>query len=282
MKNSYGDKLRKELATGVTIPFIGCYDVFSAAVAAQYFNAIFVSGFGFSASHYGMPDIGFVAWPDIVDFVTRLRAILPDHHILVDIDDGYVDIETAKHVTRLLNDVGASGIVIEDQQRPRRCGHYTGKKLLTIDDFMTKLNEILAVSGGLFVVARTDASDLEDIKNRTARFSESKADAILVDGVSDIARIIKALHAPKLYYVYNMIFGGRSKSFTLQQLNQLNIAIALYSTPCLFAAHYAVDQAMQQLKQSHGNLEAIKDTVDLKICTEFLFKNMNRSFEGRD
>jgi 2-methylisocitrate lyase-like PEP mutase family enzyme len=47
-----------------------------------------LSGFGFSASFYGLPDIGFIAWSDMVEWVRRIRTILPDHHIVVDIDDG--------------------------------------------------------------------------------------------------------------------------------------------------------------------------------------------------
>ena len=81
----------EELQHTDVIQFIGVYDVFSASVAAQHFDGIFISGFGFAASHYGLPDIGFISWSDIVDFVRRVRAILPQHHILVDIDDGYAE-----------------------------------------------------------------------------------------------------------------------------------------------------------------------------------------------
>ena len=71
----------EELQHTDVIQFIGVYDVFSAGVAAQHFDGIFISGFGFAASHYGLPDIGFISWSDIVDFVRRVRAILPTHHI---------------------------------------------------------------------------------------------------------------------------------------------------------------------------------------------------------
>ena len=81
-------QLHQSITAGKTMPFIGVYDAFSASVAARYFDGLFVSGFGFAASHYGLPDIGFIAWPDILAFVQRLRGVLPSHHLLVDIDDG--------------------------------------------------------------------------------------------------------------------------------------------------------------------------------------------------
>lgn len=276
---AYGSNFRQELATGKVLPFIGCYDVLSAAVAGKYFDSIFVSGFGFAASHYGLPDIGFIAWSDMVDFVRRLRAILPNHHILVDIDDGYVDVEVACHVTRLLYEAGASGIIMEDQQRPRRCGHYDGKKLLAIDDFMAKLNAVLEVSEDMVVVARTDASDMNDIVQRLGYLCESKADAILVDGISNIKEIVSHIKSDKHYYVYNQIHGGKSTTLSLPQLKDIGISIAIYSTPCLFTAQLALDQAMQELKNSEGNLEAIRNSATLHECTDLLQTNLYNRYK---
>ena len=68
-------------------------------------------------------------------FVQRIRTVLPRHHLLVDIDDGYCDPEVACHVVSLLENVGASAVVIEDQKRPRKCGHFEGKELLALSEF---------------------------------------------------------------------------------------------------------------------------------------------------
>ena len=70
-----GERLRARLREAGTVPAVGVYDVFSAAAAAREFEAVFVSGYSFGASHYGLPDEGFIAWTDIVDFVRRLRGI---------------------------------------------------------------------------------------------------------------------------------------------------------------------------------------------------------------
>src|SRR3974377_2390527 len=102
--------LQGAIAGGKTMPFIGVYDAFSASVAARHYHGLFVSGFGFAASYYGLPDIGFIAWPDILAFVQRLRTILPAHYLLVDIDDGYGDPEIACHVVCSLESLGAFGV----------------------------------------------------------------------------------------------------------------------------------------------------------------------------
>ena len=66
----------------------------------------------------------------------------------------------------LLKGVGASGVIMEDQLRPRRCGHFDGKKLLDLDEYLIKLEKVLATRKDLFVVARTDALEQEDILRR--------------------------------------------------------------------------------------------------------------------
>ena len=158
MKRNYGTELRAAIDESGTMPMIGVYDVFSATIAAQQFDGIFISGFGFGASYYGLPDIGFNAWPDVVAYVQRVRTVLPDQAILVDIDDGFADNEVACHVVSLLESAGASGVILEDQTRPRRCGHMAGKLIMPLEDYLEKLHRVLETRKDLLVVARTDSS----------------------------------------------------------------------------------------------------------------------------
>ena len=84
--NHPGRILREQIESGQEIsPFIGVYDAFSATLAARHSPNLFYSGFGFAASHYGLPDIGYIAWSDIVQAAWRIRQILPSKKLLVDI-----------------------------------------------------------------------------------------------------------------------------------------------------------------------------------------------------
>ena len=130
MSESHGRRLREHVASHAMTRFLGVYDVYSAALVASRFEGIFVSGFGLAASTYGLPDIGFITWTDMLDFVGRVRMVVPETMVLVDVDDGYVDTDTAVLVTRRLERIGASGIVLEDQQRPRRLVWTAGAVLL--------------------------------------------------------------------------------------------------------------------------------------------------------
>jgi 2-methylisocitrate lyase-like PEP mutase family enzyme len=278
---SHGAALREEMVKGALIPFIGVYDVFSAALAARHYSGLFLSGFGFAASHYGLPDIGFIAWSDLVAFVHRVRALLPRCHILVDIDDGYGDPEIACHVVALLEAAGASGVVLEDQQRPRRCGHLDGKQLLPLDAYLTKLRRVLDTRREMVVVARTDATDPADIRERVRAFEAAGADALLVDGVRDLGLITRLRAEVSRPLAFNLIAGGKSPRSSLKDLSVAGVSLAIYSTPCLFAAQGAIDVALQRLKEADGLLPDgdSEHAVGLKECVAVLQENLARRAE---
>jgi 2-methylisocitrate lyase-like PEP mutase family enzyme len=179
----YGDAFRDEVHSDSITPLIGIFDMYSASLAAQHYGGMFVSGFGFAASYYGLPYIGFIAWLDMVGFVQRLRLAFPQQHRLVDIDDGYVDPEVACHVVEHLERIGASGVILEEQTRPRRCGHVTGKHILPIEEYLEKLNLVLQTRSELVVVARTDVTEESEILRRAEMLAATDADVLLVDGV---------------------------------------------------------------------------------------------------
>ncbi|GES30539.1 isocitrate lyase/PEP mutase family protein [Streptomyces angustmyceticus] len=281
----YGQALRDEIAAQGTTPLIGVHDMYSASLAAPHYNGFFVSGFGFAASHYGLPDIGFIAWPDMVAFAERLRGAFPRHHLLVDIDDGYGDPEVACHVARRLERAGATGVILEDQKRPRRCGHADGKLLLPLEEYLEKLEAVLAARTDLLVVARTDATQEDDILRRAAALAATDADVVLVDGVRSVEAIrrIRTVLGDKPL-LFNQIAGGKSPRLSLTELTALGVDAAIYSTPCLFAAHRAMQTALAELKFADGRLPDTGDggEIGVKEATELLARNLGRSHRAHE
>ena len=268
--------LRQAMLKRDIIPFIGCYDVFSASIAGRYYDGIFVSGFGFAASYYGLPDIGFISWSDMISYVQRIKTVLPDHFILVDIDDGYADVEVACHVASLLESIGISGIIIEDQQRPRKCGHFDGKQLMPLSGFVQKLEKVLSTRKELVVVARTDSDAPDDMLKRAKAFADIGADAVLVDGLKDLG-VLKRLHADiSKPLMFNQIAGGKSPPCTLQELKSSGVSLVNYSTPCLFAAQEGIEKTLRDLQADDGLLKSGSGHVGVQDCTKVLQENLAR------
>lgn len=271
---SAGQRLRQAMATTPVLPFIGVYDVFSASLAGNRYDNLFVSGFSFAASHYGLPDIGFIAWPDIVDFVQRLNTVLPKHNLLVDIDDGYCDPDVACHVVSVLEKAGAAGVVLEDQKRPRRCGHFDGKQIMDLDEYLAKLRAVLATRRDMVVIARTDTTDPEDMVRRVVAFAEAGADAVLIDGLPTLDIVRELSRRVDKPFAFNQIAGGKSPAYTQSELLDAGVSLIIYSTPCLFAAQTAIDNALANLQADDGKLAS--NSIGVSDCNNQLKASLAR------
>ena len=279
-----GRKLREELADDVVIePFLGIYDSFSAGIAAPFSSNLFLSGFGFAAGHYGLPDVGYIAWSDMVAAAWRVRQLLPTHKLLVDIDDGYVDIHTARHVVSQLERMGVAMVMLEDQARPRRCGHVDGKQILPLPAYMEKLIAVLDGCEDICVLARTDASG-EDIFRRVEAISETNADALLVDGIDSIETLMRVQNCTDKPLIFNQIAGGKSPRLSLGELRALGVRMVQYSTPMLFAAQKAMTEALKTLAENDGMLPDYPEAgnIGVRECIALLQENVERSTDVPD
>ncbi len=267
--HSAGDAFRDRLATRRILPLIGIYDVFSAQLAAKRFEGVFCSGFGYAASQYGLPDIGYVNWHDIMDFATRVRQVLPATHILVDVDDGFGEEPIAANTVKNLEMNGVSAVMMEDQKRPRRCGHFEGKQVLGMEQYLVKLKAVLAARKRLFVIARTDATDWNDGMKRAVLYAKAGADAVMVEAVHDLKYVEEVAQAVKVPLMVNQIHGGKSPNWTLQEMEAAGVAIAIFSTPCLFAAQYAIERYLDQMQKHHKLVG--ENTVGMAECVKMLY-----------
>jgi 2-methylisocitrate lyase-like PEP mutase family enzyme len=277
-----GERLRTSLWEArkqqVTLPFVGIYDVFSASLVANQFEALFLSGFGLAASTYGLPDIGFIGWADLATTTGRLRSLLPNHHLLIDIDDGFGDPTVASHVALSLERCGASGVVLEDQARPRRCGHFSGKRLLSLPDYVAKLEAVVQNCSSMVVVARTDASNPEEILSRVQAYEKAGCDAVLADGIEDMNLIEQLRASVNCPLFCNVIGGGKIPHGSRADLAARGVEGLIYSTPCLFAAQSAIEESLGRLARDDMPLaEALVSTSDLSHCHAVLEANLERA-----
>lgn len=279
--NGNGGAIRQALGERRLLPFIGVYDVFSASLAARRFDTLFLSGFGFAASTYGLPDVGFISWTDMVTFVQRVRAVAPAAHLLVDLDDGYGDPVVAAHAAMHVEEAGASGIVLEDQERPKKCGHLDGKRVMLLEGYLEKLEQVLAARRDLFVIARTDAAEPDEMYRRARAFGQTGADAILLDGLKDLELVRELSAEVETPLCFNQIAGGRSPARSLTELREAGVRLAIHSTPCLFAAQAAVQRELERLDDEDGVLLGPESgAVGLADCTRLLDENLAARTSG--
>jgi len=233
----------------------GVFDAIGAKIAERVgFNAMFQTGYGTSATLFGMPDYGFIGSAETVDNAKRIcRAVSVP--VIVDADTGYGNALSVWKLVKELEAAGASGIFLEDQRWPKRCGHMQGKEVVSQEEYAEKLGAALdaRTSKNFIVVARTDARATEGLDAAIERGLYNKkigADAIFVEAPKSIAemkKIGKSINAP---LVANMIEGGATPISSAQDLYKMGFKIILYPLSVLFANTFATMNILKELKKT--------------------------------
>ena len=259
--------LRQQLAGGSLLSLPGVYDGLSARLVEQAgFSAAFVSGAGVSFSRLGQPDLGLVSLNELADCIRQLTEAV-SIPLLVDMDTGFGNALNTQRSVRLLEQAGASGLQIEDQQMPKRCGHLKGKQVISTQEMVGKLNAALDArqDADTLIVARTDALGVlgfTEALERAERYLETGVDAIFIEAPQSYAQMqqISQQFAGRIPLVHNLVEGGRSPVYSNQQLAGLGYRIALYPVSLL---HRFIPQAQQLLQHlaAHGETRSLAATM---------------------
>jgi carboxyvinyl-carboxyphosphonate phosphorylmutase len=243
----------------------GVFDALSARIVEKIgFDAMFQTGYGSSASLLGLPDFGFLNAGETIDNARRIiRSVnLP---VIVDIDTGYGNPLT---VWRTVNDLiayGASGVFLEDQLWPKRCGHMKGKEVISSEEFLPKLKAAIDARNGheFLIVARTDARaplGLDEAIERGKLYYKEGADVIFVEAPlseEELKEIATKIHAP---LVANMIENGVTPNLSADLLQQMGYRIAVFPLSGLYGAAYAMRKIFSDLKQT-GSTQSCRDIM---------------------
>lgn len=253
----------------------GVYDALSARIAEKIgFEVVFQSGYSVSAGILGMPDYGFLNAGETVEQARKIvRAIsIP---LIVDIDTGYGNPLTVWRLIRDLEGVGATGVFLEDQVWPKRCGHMSGKQVVPMDDYIPKLKASVQAkrSEEFIIVARTDAIaplGLDEAIRRGQEYRRIGADAVFIEAprtVADLKRIGKSVDAP---LVANMMEGGKTPLLSAEELRKIGFRLVVFPLTALFAATYAMREAFQTLKTKGVTKSAMKRMVTFEEFNRFV------------
>ncbi len=264
----------------------GVFDAIGAKIAEQVgFNAMFQTGYGTSATLFGMPDYGFIGSAETVDNAKRIcRAVSVP--VIVDADTGYGNALSVWKLVKELEAAGASGIFLEDQRWPKRCGHMQGKEVVSQEEYAEKLGAALdaRTSKNFIIVARTDARASEGLDAAIERGLYNKkigADAIFVEAPKSIAemkKIGKSINAP---LVANMIEGGATPISSAQDLYKMGFKIILYPLSVLFANTFATMNILKELKKSGTTTKFRKNVVSFDQFNDLVELKKFRKLEKK-
>ncbi|HMB36012.1 MAG TPA: isocitrate lyase/PEP mutase family protein [Methylomirabilota bacterium] len=256
-------RLRSLLATGKTLFVPGCYNALSAKILETVgFPAVYMTGYGTSLSLLGLPDAGLATMTEM-HLNARYIANAISLPVIADADNGYGNAIGVIRTVREYIQTGVAGIHLEDQAIPKRCGHVAGRMVIPIEEAVGKYRAADKVRRDLdpdfVLIARTDArgahgGSLDDAIRRAQAYLEAGADLAFVEGptsVDEVRRICKEIPG-RIFYNQT----GISPRFTLEEMNELGIAVTILPGATFRATIQAVYDFATELKQRGPVAEA--------------------------
>lgn len=257
-RRSTAAQLRADLADGVLAP--GCYDALSAALIEQAgFGAAYLSGASVAYSRLGQPDIGLVSASEVADTIA-LIADRVDIPLIVDADTGFGNALNVQRTVRTFERMGAAAIQLEDQQTPKRCGHLSGKALVTPAEMVGKIKAAVDARHDALIVARTDAIAVEGLNaalDRAADYIDAGADILFVEAPpsQDAMRAMCNRFGGRVPMIANMVEGGTTPVLAYDALHAIGYRLVIF--PGAFArAVVHMGREMLATLKAQGTTEA--------------------------
>jgi 2,3-dimethylmalate lyase len=234
----------------------GAYDALSARLVEQAgFDCAYMTGFGTTASLLGRPDVGLLGGSEMAGNVRRIVQAI-DVPLIADADTGYGN---AINVIRTVQDyeqAGVAGMHLEDQILPKRCGHMSGKQVVSLGEMVGKIEAAAAArrDPDLVLIARTDARAMEGLDSALTRaraYRAAGADVLFVEALESVEEIeIVARELADEQLVFNWAEGGKTPPLPYDRLAELGFNLVLMPITTLLAATRAMQSALTELRKA--------------------------------
>ena len=265
---SPGTKFWAALDAERPLQVAGAVNAYSAILAsAAGFRAIYLSGSGVATASYGLPDLGLTTLDNVAEDVRRITGAV-ELPLLVDADTGWGPAFMIARTVRELSRAGAAGVHLEDQVQAKRCGHRPGKQLVPASEMADRIAAAVDARpyADFVVMARTDAvagEGLEAAIDRAEIYLAAGADMIFaeaIESLDDYARFTSAVGAPILA---NLTEFGRTPPFTVTELSDAGVAIALYPLSAFRAMNAAALEVYREIR-TLGTQRAVIDMMQTR------------------
>lgn len=251
--------LRDRLASGELLRFPGAFNPLSARlIQDRGFEGVYISG-AVIAADLGLPDIGLTTLSEVAGRGQQISR-MTDLPTLIDADTGFGEPMNVARSVQSLEDAGVSGLHIEDQVNPKRCGHLDGKAVVDADTATKRIRAAVDArrDPNLLVMARTDIRAVDGLGaslDRARALVDAGADAIFPEAMRDLAEFEAVRAAVDVPILANITEFGKSELFTTAQLADVGVNIVIYPVSLLRIAMGAAERGLETLERE-GSLRS--------------------------
>jgi len=268
-------RLKNLLAAGEFILAPGVFEMFSARIADRMgFKALYMTGYGVSASHLGLPDAGLVTYTDMVG---RARTIAEGTAtpLIADADTGFGGLINVRQTVRGYEAAGVQAIQIEDQEMPKKCGHTPNRRVVPLADMLRRIE--VAVDSrrhdDTLIIARTDsrtALGLDEAIRRGKAFAQAGADIVFVEAPESADEFRRVGDSIDAWLLANMVPTGKSPEIAQGDLQAWGFDIAIYPSAGMGVVCAALEQNYAWLKAHGSTLGSPVPAFDMKQLHELI------------
>jgi methylisocitrate lyase len=262
--SSPGARLRKAIETERPLQMVGVINAYCAMLAERSgFRALYLSGAGVANASFGLPDLGITTLNDVCEDIQRItqRTSLP---LLVDADTGWGQAFMIARAIREMSRAGAAGCHLEDQVQAKRCGHRPGKELVSTTEMCDRVKAAAdaRIDSDFVIMARTDAHASEGLDSaieRAQAYVDSGADMIFAEALTKLdeyRRFTTALGS-SVPVLANITEFGKTPLFTLDELGDAGVRLALYPLSAFRAMSKAAENVYGTLRRQGSQKEVI-------------------------
>jgi 2-methylisocitrate lyase-like PEP mutase family enzyme len=255
--------LRTILQSGQFVTAPGVYDMFSARLADRLdFHAIYMTGYGVSASYNGYPDAGVSTYTDFVRCAGQIAGGI-GKPLIADADTGFGGLLNVRYTVRGYEAAGVQAIQIEDQEMPKKCGHTKGRRVVPVEDMVKRIEVAVEArrSDDTLVIARTDARTslgLDEAIARGKAYAKAGADIVFVESPETAEEFRRIGGEIDAWLLANIVPTGFSPEVPSRQLREWGFNVAIYPALGMGVATAALRAGYRFLEQ-HGS------TIDLDV-----------------
>jgi methylisocitrate lyase len=284
-----GARFREALAAG-TIAIPGVFNALVARMAERAgFTAVYQSGAALSAGLAAVPDVGLLTQTEFVEQGHYLAQAV-QIPVISDADTGFGEALSVERTVQLYEAAGLAGMHLEDQQLPKRCGHLSGKSLVTTEEMVAKLRAAVAArrDPDFVIIARTDARAAEGLEaalDRARAYVAAGADMIFPEALENADEFGRFAAEIPIPLMANMTEFGKSPLLTLSELAGLGYRAVLFPVTIFRVAMLAAETALSQLA-AEGTQQNFQDAMQTRAeLYELLgyqdFEQRDRTYFGR-
>ena len=272
---SAGKKFRQALSEEKPLQVVGTINAYTAIMAESVgYKAIYLSGAGVANASYGLPDLGMTSLNDVCEDVRRITnaTSLP---LLVDIDTGWGGAFNISRSIKEMIKAGAGGVHIEDQVAQKRCGHRPNKEIVSREEMTDRIKASVdaKTDDDFIVMARTDALavvGMDEVLERAVLCEAAGADAIFAEAMTDLDMYKAVTDSVKIPVLANLTEFGATPYFTIEELADVDIDMALYPLSAFRAMNQAALNVYKTLRSEGTQLNVIDTMQTRDELYEFL------------